>query len=67
MKKFALILLLLGGLSACASNGGSSGSAGGEAVASEGDSGRKKVCKYERSSAVGSRMERVCRWVDTSE
>ena len=55
-------VLIVASLSACATSG-----TGEEAVAETHESGQKRVCTYERTTSAGSRMERVCRWVDTGD
>ena len=78
MNKLALMVVLAGGLAACASNdpaaeGG--GTKNAETVAGTSQSRdavsdpaetpeRRQVCKYKRTRGTGSVMERVCKWVD---
>ena len=52
--------------SACASNQSPQGveSAGGSPAGASATPERKKVCRYQKSESAGSRMERVCRYVD---
>jgi len=65
MKNTFLAVVVLMFLAACAtSQGPASGDADASATNSSETTGRKKVCKYERSSGTGSGMERVCRYVD---
>ncbi|MEO1204289.1 MAG: hypothetical protein AAFX10_16415 [Pseudomonadota bacterium] len=64
MKKFRVlaIFVAIAGLPACATNDASDA-----AVAETNAEGQKRVCKYERTNSAGSRMERVCRWVDAGQ
>ena len=66
MKTAIAIAILALGLGGCASNPSSETGASAEGSASEVSSApeRKRVCKYEKTSGTGSRMERVCRYVD---
>lgn len=57
MKKTLIVLAAVAMISGCASS---------QTASEETQSGpaRVKKCSYERSTSAGSRMERVCRWVD---
>lgn len=69
MKNTFVLILLAMCLAACASSQ-TTGSAesGGVTTAEAGETtGRKKVCKRERSARVGTRVRRSCKYVDESE
>ena len=53
-------------LAGCAGNQPTQAGSSTEGTATEISSApeRKRVCKYEKTSGTGSRMERVCRYVD---
>ena len=66
MRTAIAFAVLAIGLTACASNPSTQtgGSTEGSTTDASSAPERKRVCKYEKTNGTGSRMERVCRYVD---